>query len=185
MPEGEVVAIAGRSGSGKTTLLTVIAGLEAPDAGTVTVLGPPRPTTPIPGTRSPCSPSRSASSRSSPSRRTSACRAVSSGSGSADDLADLLDRLGLSRLVRRFPSEISLGEQQRTALARAVLSQPLVLLADEPISHQNHEWAEVMMQIVADLATAGDTCLLATHNELAFAHAHRVLELHDGQLQPL
>ena len=50
-----------------------------------------------------------------------------------------------------------------------MIGQPLVLLADEPISHQNHEWAEVMMQVLADLATAGTTCLLATHNELAFA----------------
>ena len=107
------------------------------------------------------------------------------GAGSAVELQDLLDRLGLVRLVHRFPSEISLGEQQRTALARAVIGQPRVLLADEPISHQNHEWAEVMMQLLADVATAGTTCLLATHNELAFADAHRVLELHDGRLQPL
>ena len=182
--EQEVVAIAGRSGSGKTTLLTVIAGLEAPDSGTVAVLGRPADAAHrweevalLPQSLGLLDELTVEENIALPSQLL--------GAGSAVDLADMLDRLGLAHLARRFPSEISLGEQQRTALARAVIGRPCVLLADEPISHQNHEWAEIMMQLVADLATTGTTCLLATHNELAFAHADRVLELHGGQLQPL
>src|SRR3546814_5584121 len=56
-------------------------------------------------------------------------------------------------------SDLSLGEQQRTALARAAVVRPRVLVADEPISHQNHEWAAAMMLLVADLAETGTACL--------------------------
>ena len=182
--EREVLALAGRSGSGKTTLLTVIAGLEAPDAGTVAVLGRPaddahpwEEVAVLPQSLGLLDELTVEENVALPSQLHRAQPAVG--------LEDLLERLGLVHLVRRFPSEISLGEQQRTALARAVVGRPRVLLADEPISNQNQEWAEVMMQLVADLASGGTTCLLATHNELAFAHAHRVLELHEGQLRPL
>jgi putative ABC transport system ATP-binding protein len=181
--EGEVVAIAGRSGSGKTTLLIVIAGLVAPDVGTASVLGrraddahPWYEVALLPQSLGLLDELTVEENIALPSRLHS--------SDSPRDLADLLDRLGLARLARRFPSEISFGEQQRTALARAVIGGPRVLLADEPISHQNHEWAEVSIQIVAELAEAGTSCLLATHNELAFTHAHRVLELRDGRLSP-
>jgi putative ABC transport system ATP-binding protein len=98
------------------------------------------------------------------------------------DVDDLMERLGIDRLAGRLPNEISLGEQQRTALARAAVVGPRVLLADEPISHQNHGWALAMMALLADLAGAGTACLLATHNEVAFAAARRVLELRDGRI---
>jgi ABC-type ATPase involved in cell division len=61
--------------------------------------------------------------------------------------------------------------------------RPRLLLADEPISHQNHAWAEAMMVVLGGLAASGTTCLLATHNEIAFEAAHRVLELRAGRLQ--
>ena len=178
---GEVVAVAGRSGSGKTTFLTIVAGLEDPDAGTVEVLGIPA-AAPHPWSDVALLPQSLGLLDELTVEENIALPCRLSGEDPALDLGHLLERLGLSRLVRRFPSEISLGEQQRTALARATIVQPRVLLADEPISHQNHEWAEVMMQIVAEGAAAGTACLLATHNELAFAHARRVLELRDGQL---
>ena len=181
--EGEVVAIAGRSGSGKTTLLVVMAGLVAPDAGTASVLGRPADDA-HPWHEVALLPQSLGLLDELTVEENVALPARLHGAKGALDLTDLLDRLGLTRLVRRFPSEISLGEQQRTALARAVIGRPRVLLADEPIAHQNHEWAEVTMQIVAELADAGTACLLATHNELAFAHAHRVLELRDGRLSP-
>jgi len=178
---GEVVAVAGRSGSGKTTLLTIIAGLEAPDAGAVQVLGLPA-MAPHPWSDVALLPQSLGLLDELTVEENVALPARLSSEPPALDLTELLERLGLSHLVHRFPTEISLGEQQRTALARATIVQPKVLLADEPISHQNHEWAAVMMQVLAEAAEAGATCLLATHNEQAFAHAHRVLELRDGRL---
>src|SRR3546814_17895364 len=93
-----------------------------------------------------------------------------------------MERLGIDHLADRFPDEVSLGEQQRTALARAAVVRPRVLVADEPISHQNHEWAAAMMLLVADLAETGTACLLATHNDLAFSAALRLLFLRRGRL---
>ena len=61
-------------------------------------------------------------------------------------------------------------------------SGPQVLVADEPIAHQNREWAEEMMLLFGHLAGAGTACLLATHNEIAFEGADRVLELREGRL---
>jgi putative ABC transport system ATP-binding protein len=57
-------------------------------------------------------------------------------------------------------------------------------VADEPISHQNREWAEVMVEVIAQLAAGGTACVLATHDEIAFRGADRILELHDGRLHP-
>jgi ABC-type ATPase involved in cell division len=102
----------------------------------------------------------------------------------ATDVGELMERLGIDHLAQRFTNEISLGEQQRTALARAAVVRPRVLLADEPISHQNQAWASGMMHLVELLASTGTTCLLATHNAIAFESAHRVLELRDGRLHP-
>ena len=97
----------------------------------------------------------------------------------------MMTRLGIDHLARRYPSEVSLGEQQRAALARAVVLGPRLLIADEPIAHQNHGWAEGMMLVVGELAAQGACCLIATHNEVGFSSAHRVFELQGGRLRPL
>ena len=102
--------------------------------------------------------------------------------GPRGDAGELMARLGLDRLADRLPSEISLGEQQWTALARAAVVGPRVLVADEPVSHQNRAWAEAMMYLLVDLAAEGTACLLATHDEVAVQAAHRVLELREGRL---
>jgi putative ABC transport system ATP-binding protein len=94
-----------------------------------------------------------------------------------------MTRLGVAHLSDRYPSEVSLGEQQRAALARAAIIQPQLLVADEPISHQNGEWAESMMLVLGRLAAQGTACVLATHNDLAFEGADRVLQLHRGRLR--
>ena len=182
---GEIVAIAGRSGSGKTTLLTLVAGLEEVDGGSIDVLGAE-----VAGDA--CSWSELALLPQSlglldelttlenvtlPLRLAEVPRPA--------DAMDLMARLGVDHLADRFPSEVSLGEQQRVALVRAAVVQPQLLLADEPISHQNQAWAREMMVLLADLAEAGTTCLLATHNEIAFEATNRVLELRDGHLHPL
>jgi putative ABC transport system ATP-binding protein len=188
--EGEIVAIAGRSGSGKTTLLTIVAGWERPDAGRVVVLG---------GDGGPESPWRDVAilpqslglldeltlreNVTLPLRLDGAAPLTQPAEPADPD--DLMLRLGIDHLADRFPTEVSLGERQRAALARAAVVRPRLLLADEPIAHQNREWAEGMMIVVAGLAAEGTTCLLATHNEIAFEAAARVLALREGSLQPL
>lgn len=181
---GEIVAVAGRSGSGKTTLLTLVAGLEEPDAGRVTVLG----STVRPAERSWSELAILPQSLGLLGELTVAENItlplrLGEVPGATDPL-ELMDRLGIDELADRYPNEISLGEQQRAALARAAVVRPRLLLADEPISHQNQAWAAAMMFLLQLLSDAGTTCLLATHNEAAFEVAHRVLELRGGRLHP-
>lgn len=171
---GEVVAIAGRSGSGKTTLLTIVAGWEHPDAGSVELPA---------------------------GRAWSALALVPQALGLLDELTigenvalpgrlagqahvDLLDELGIDHLVDRHPDEVSLGEQQRAAVARAAALRPALLVADEPVAHQDRRRGEAVLAALRHLAAdAGTACLLATHDELALAAADRVLELHAGHLR--
>ncbi len=181
---GEVLAVAGRSGSGKTTLLTIMAGWEQPDSGSVEF------------ERGPSDPAQRSWSELAilpqslglldeltvAENVTLPLRLDAEASG--DEASELMARLGIDHLSERFPNEVSLGEQQRAALARAAVVGPQVLLADEPISHQNHEWAEGMMLILGLLADQGTACVLATHNEIAFESAHRVLQLRGGRLGP-
>jgi ABC-type lipoprotein export system ATPase subunit len=182
---GEIVAVAGRSGSGKTTLLTIVAGMESADAGSVAVLGRAvgargtswRELAILPQSLGMLDELTVAENVGLPLR-------LDTVEGAADPL-DVMTALGVDHLAERFPSETSLGEQQRAALARAMVVRPLVLLADEPISHQNDAWARTMMSALQDLAEWGTTCLLATHNEIAFATAGRVLVLRDGRLHDL
>jgi putative ABC transport system ATP-binding protein len=179
---GEVVAVAGRSGSGKTTLLTVITGWEHPDAGSVEF--PPG----APLTKA-CRWSEMAILPQSlgmldeltiAENVTLPLRLAPDTPG--DDPAELMARLGIAHLAGRYPSEVSLGEQQRAALARAAVARPQLLVADEPISHQNREWATTMMLVIGGLADEGTACVLATHNDIAFEGANRVLELRSGRL---
>jgi putative ABC transport system ATP-binding protein len=181
---GEVVALAGRSGSGKTTLLTIVAGWDEPDAGTTTVLGADaarphawRDMAVLPQSLGLLDELTIVENVTLPMRLAKARHAL--------DPDTMMTRLGIHHLAHRYPREVSLGEQQRAALARAVVLGPRLLIADEPIAHQNHGWAEGMMLLVAELAARGACCLIATHNEVAFASAHRVLELHAGRLRPL
>lgn len=181
---GEIVAVVGRSGSGKTTLLTLAAGFEAADAGAVHFCG-------------------TGLHREGVAWQDIAL--VPQALGLLEELtiwenitlpmrlapgvlrhpaATLMERLGLDRLSTRFPSEVSLGEQQRAAVARAAAVRPRLLVADEPLCHQNRAWAEVMMEVLVELAQGGTACLLATHDDVATAAAHRVLQLSSGRLIP-
>ena len=181
---GEIVALAGRSGSGKTTVLSIVAGWEDPDAGTVEVLG---------GATAPAQLSWSelavlpqslgmldeltlAENVGLPLRLAQVPRAA--------DPHEVMDRLGVGHLGDRYPREVSLGEQQRAALARATVVRPQVLLADEPTMHQNRGWAETVMATLADLAARGTACVVATHDAVALAAADRVVEMHEGRLRP-
>jgi putative ABC transport system ATP-binding protein len=178
---GEVVALVGRSGSGKTTVLTLAAGLEAPDGGTVSLLGGALPATPawaevalLPQALGLLEELTIEENVRLPLRL---------GETPGLEAGELLERLGLAHLAARNPSEVSLGEQQRTALARAAIVQPLVLLADEPISHQNEAWGAEALALVLDLARAGTAVLLATHHPAALDVAGRALDVSEGRLR--
>jgi putative ABC transport system ATP-binding protein len=181
---GEVVAIAGRSGSGKTTLLAIITGWDQPDSGSVEF----RHGEPVAARRRWHELAILPQSLGLLDELTVAenvtlpLRLAPEASG--DDPSELMARLGLAHLASRYPSEVSRGEQQRAALARAAVVRPQVLLADEPISYQNREWAERMMRALGLLAAQGTACVLATHDDIAFEGANRILELQSGRLRP-
>ncbi|MGH9190966.1 MAG: ATP-binding cassette domain-containing protein [Acidimicrobiales bacterium] len=163
---GEIVGLAGRSGSGKTALLTIVAGWEHPDAGSVVVLGDNGGDGPDGATRHDRRPWRDlailpqslglldeltvAENVTLPLRLDAIPE--------TGDPGEMMARLGIDHLADRFPSEVSLGEQQRAALARAAIITPRLLLADEPIAHQNHAWAEGMMLLLGELAANGTAC---------------------------
>ena len=182
---GEVVAVGGPSGSGKTTLLTLIGGFERPDRGDLTVIGRTSgvdelgwgDVAVLPQTLGLLDELTIAENVSLPFRLR--------GIEPRRDPFELMERLGIDHLAQRYPDEVSLGEQQRAALARAAAPEPAVLLADEPISHQNDAWASTILLVLRLLAEAGMACVVATHNPLAFEAAHRCLELRHGTLHPL
>jgi len=96
----------------------------------------------------------------------------------------LLARLGLDELADRLPHETSIGQQQRTALARALVLGPAVLLADEPTSHQDAGWRDRVWELLIESAAAGTACLVATHEPAVARHASRVWTIDDGTVQP-
>ncbi|HZA00596.1 MAG TPA: ATP-binding cassette domain-containing protein [Acidimicrobiales bacterium] len=179
---GEIVAVAGRSGSGKTTLLTILAGWEEPDAGTAVVLGVDAGDRPRPWQELAVLPQSLGLLEELTVAENIALPLRLDTTPGAGDPDTLMRQLGVDHLADRYPSEVSLGEQQRTALARAVVVRPRLLLADEPVAHQNVEWAEAMMFVLRRLADGGTACVLASHNRAALDGADRVLELHAGRL---
>jgi len=189
---GEIVAVLGRSGSGKSTLLHVLGGLDRPDAGTVEVAG--RPVTGV------------------GERRLSALRRRHigfvfqffhllpelTGEGNvllparvrgADPEAPargraLVDRLGLRPVADSLPHHLSGGEQQRFAIARALVNDPALLLADEPTGNLDVEAGAAVLALLRELAGEGRAIVLVTHEANAAAIADRVLRLEAGRLVP-
>jgi putative ABC transport system ATP-binding protein len=188
---GEVVALLGPSGSGKSTLLNVLAGWEEPDAGLV-VWRSGRGDTPIgdrPWSDVAILPQtlglfEELSVRENVELPLRLRPALAEGQGRATDRVDgLLTLFGLDHLAERLPGEVSIGEQQRSALARALVVAPRLLLADEPTGHQDESWARVVFRTLRLVARRGTTCLLATHNKDAITIADRVLSIRDGAVE--
>ena len=174
LPPGHVGIVLGRSGSGKSTLLMAVGGWLEPDAGTVSLGRRPswRSVGYLPQ-RFGLLPELSIASN---------VRLPVRLGGGGDDVADLLDRLDLAAVARRLPAETSIGQQQRAALARALVQRPAVLLADEPTSHQDAESAELAWQAILDARAHGTACLVATHDVAAAARGDSVWQLVDGRL---
>jgi putative ABC transport system ATP-binding protein len=180
----EVVALVGPSGSGKTTLLYLLAGWEVPDGGRI--LWDEDETLPagllwndlalVPQSlglieeltvrENVTLPLRLDGSREEPQR-----------------VDTLMDQLGLSGLADRYPLETSLGEQQRAAMARALVAEPKVVLADEPTGHQDAGWAEAVFFLLGRAAADGACCLVATHDPGVAAFADRVISMRDGRIE--
>jgi ABC-type lipoprotein export system ATPase subunit len=183
---GEVLALVGPSGSGKTTLLNVLCGWESLDAGEIVWRGA-AVSSPLDLTWSEIAfvpqdlglmeefslranvelPFR-LSGRLGPEQRTA--------------VADLLSRFGLEDDLDRLPVETSLGEQQRAALARALIVGPGLLLADEPTAHQDSSWAAAVMEHIRAVASDGMACVIATHDPSVLDAVDSVISMHDGSL---
>ena len=98
-------------------------------------------------------------------------------------MAEVLERVGLGPHARQTPRQLSGGQQQRVSLARALVGEPAVLLADEPTGQLDSETArEVMTLIVQLVRERGMTAVVTTHDPMIVAYADRVLELVDGRL---
>jgi len=188
---GELVALYGPSGSGKTTLLKIIAALMPPDRGSVTVAG-----------REVTSLDRRAAGRYR-LREVGFIRQVPSfvqGANALDNAAlKLLDgmrrrdarrrveplmiRLGLGERLRHLPSQMSSGEQQRVLIARALSTDPHLLLADEPTGNLDTHRSRDVLKILRELCHERKVAtLLVTHDLQAAQYADRAVELRDGRL---
>ena len=180
---GELVALVGPSGSGKTTLLNLLCGWEQPDGGRLTW-----PSTPSQRVRPWHEVAVVPQDLGLVGELTVAENVLlplwlaGRLDGGRAEAAALLERLGLARHGDRLPAEVSLGERQRAALARAMVVGPRLLLADEPTGHQDADWATAVFDALRGLAGLGSCCLVATHSEEFLALADRVLTISDGQL---
>ncbi|KRL61719.1 cell division ATP-binding protein FtsE [Latilactobacillus fuchuensis] len=96
---------------------------------------------------------------------------------------EVLEMVGLKGEIRRFPNELSGGEQQRVAVARAIVNRPEVLIADEPTGNLDPETSEGIMDILEAINKKGTIVLMATHNkQMVNERTHRVLAIEDGRL---
>jgi putative ABC transport system ATP-binding protein len=187
LQDGEQVALVGESGCGKTTLLNVVAGITVPDAGSVCLDG-------VELTRLPeAARDRFRAERIGYVFQTfnllpafTALENVLLGmsfSGKKADrrhAAELLDRVGLSRRFHHRPSQLSVGEQQRVAVARALANRPSLLLADEPTASVDRANQETILTLIRDACAENRVALLlVTHSPEVSARFERVEKLAD------
>ncbi|MGZ4215397.1 MAG: ABC transporter ATP-binding protein [Solirubrobacteraceae bacterium] len=182
---GEVVAVLGRSGSGKSTLLHLLGGLDRPDAGQIVLAG------------------RELTGQSSRARLRHIgfvfqsfqlieelsgeenvalpARLPGARRGGEERARRLIAELGLSQLAHRRPHELSGGEQQRLAIARALVNDPELVLADEPTGNLDQDNGAAVLSLLRSLEARA--VVIVTHEPEAAAIADRVLHLRDGRLQ--
>lgn len=189
--EGEYVAIMGESGSGKTTLLNILAALDQPTKGEVLLDG-------------------KSFSKISEKEKTAFRRenlgfvfqdfnlldtftirdniflplvlSKESYNVMEQKLKPIANKLGLGELLNKYPYEVSGGQKQRTAVARAIITKPRLLLADEPTGALDSKASDNLLKIFDDLNEAGQTILMVTHSVKAASHANRVLFIKDGTI---
>lgn len=191
LEKGEYTAVMGESGSGKTTLLNILAALDRPTSGEVILGG------------------RSLSGLKD--QELAAFRRNNLGFVFQDfnllptfslrdnillplvlagesyremekRLQPLARRLGISGLLAKFPYEVSGGEQQRAAVARALITDPQLILADEPTGALDSKTSDSLLRLFGEINEAGQTILMVTHSVKAASHAKRVLFIKDGEI---
>jgi putative ABC transport system ATP-binding protein len=187
---GEFVALTGPSGSGKSTLLFVVAALLAPDSGQIEACGT-NPYQLRPRARARFRAEKIGlvfqDFRLLPylDVRRNILAPTLSGAGGPDAArrADsLIEQLGLAGRSTHLPGQLSAGEQQRTALARALLVRPALLLADEPTGNLDEENARHVVGQMRAFAETGGTVLVATHDASIASAADRVLRIANGRI---
>ncbi len=182
---GRLIGLMGRSGSGKTTLLNVLAGWESPDAGSVAWEGEAdRRLADLPWADLAVLPQKFGLMEELTVRENVEypARLGSRLTELAGRVDHLLEALGLDELAARRPHETSVGQQQRTALARALVLRPRLLLADEPSGHQDAGWAHEVFRILQGAAAEGTCLLAATHNEEIRPYLDVVHTMANGKL---
>jgi putative ABC transport system ATP-binding protein len=191
IPAGTFVSLTGPSGSGKSTLLNLIAGLDRPDSGSVTVdgtdlasLGEPvlaafrRDTVGIVFQDAPLIAELTVEANVAlPGLLAGLTRA-----DAGDRARTLLGRVGLLDRVASAPSELSGGQRQRVALARALINSPALLVADEPTGNLDTRSGEQVIELIEDAHARGCTVLLVTHDARVAAVAQHQVRMLDGKL---
>lgn len=172
---GELAVLLGRSGSGKSTLLMAAGDWLRADAGTVRTPGRRWHETAHLAQRFGLLPELSVAENVGLPLRLR-------GTATDERVAGVLGQLGLAELQDRLPGETSIGQQQRTALARALVDRPAALLADEPTSHQDAGSAALVWEALDAACAEGTACLVATHDEAAAHQADRVWRIEDGRI---
>ena len=189
--QGEYVAIMGESGSGKTTLLNILAALDQPTSGQVLLDGRA-----LSGIRE---------------KELAAFRRKNLGfvfqefnlldtfsirdnillplvlsntsvSEMEKRLQPVVQQLGITDLLNKYPYEISGGQKQRAAVARAIITEPRLILADEPTGALDSRSTDDLLQVFQNINSMGQTILMVTHSTKAASHANRVLFIKDGEV---
>ncbi|KAE9634492.1 ATP-binding cassette domain-containing protein [Defluviitalea raffinosedens] len=189
--EGEYVAIMGESGSGKTTLLNIIAALDKPTSGEVVLNG--------------------ISSQNLKEKDISKFRRDNLGfvfqdfnlldtfslqdniflplvlSGKSYDemnsrLKPIAKKLGIDDILQKYPYEVSGGQKQRAAVARALITKPQLILADEPTGALDSRSSDQLLDLFNEINEEGQTIIMVTHSIKAASHASRVLFIKDGEV---
>ena len=189
--DGEYVAVMGESGSGKTTLLNLLAALDKPTAGRVVLDGQELGSVP--------------ESKIAAFRRDNLgfvfqefnlldtftledniyLPLVLAGKSYAEmkhRLEPLASQLGISNLLKKYPYEVSGGQKQRAAVARALITGPRLLLADEPTGALDSKATDELLRLFSQVNMTGQTILMVTHSVKAASHASRVLFIKDGEV---
>lgn len=189
---GGFICLSGPSGSGKTTLLNMVGGLDRPTRGEITVAGKrvdqldkgelaeirlrnigfifqAYNLIPVLTARENV-------------EFVMQLQGIPSGDRHRKS-SEILDEVGLNGLEDRKPAELSGGQQQRVAVARALVSEPALILADEPTANLDSVTAENLMNLLRNLNDEhGITFLISTHDKLVMSHARRLLKMHDGEI---
>lgn len=189
--QGEYVAIMGESGSGKTTLLNIMASLDKPTGGQVILAGKNMADV---KQKELCAFRRENLGfvfqdfnllDSLSLRDNIFLPLVLSGCEHKvmeERLAPLTDKLGIAELLDKYPYEVSGGQRQRTAVARALITRPQIVLADEPTGALDSKASDRLLRIFAQVNEDGQTILMVTHSIQAASRASRVLFIKDGNV---